>query len=87
MSDAIQVGDMVTWTKSVVKGRAIHLATREGQVTRVGEASATVQKKNGRREDVRLDSIRKVGERSHLTEFFFKLAEGLDADDRGGQAK
>lgn len=69
---AFKAGDRVQWTHVAARNsgerRQIGFTTRTGKIVTLGNGSALVRMRNGRTERVRLNSLRKEGEPSELTE-------------------
>lgn len=75
-----KVGDPVSWTEIRRQGIGFRFSSKEGNVTKVTEATCEVRYKNGRRTHVPTSMLRHEDEESTLTQAFRELGESLDED-------
>jgi hypothetical protein len=69
MSD-LQLGERVTWTHVSKRGRSVTMSLKQGVVLAVAGGLATVKSERGTRYyTIPLANLRRVGEKSTLTEF------------------
>lgn len=71
-----QVGDKVNWTAVKSNGSRMSFSERRGVVTQVGNHSAEVKMRNGRKTRVRFDGLHKDGESHGVTNIFKAICEG-----------
>jgi len=72
----IQNGDKVTWTHVTHRGGGgMSFRTREGTVTAVHAHLADVKMRNGRKDCVLIDRLRKAGEKTEVTQIFETLCQ------------
>jgi hypothetical protein len=72
-------GDKISWTHVVPRGRSIGMTRREGEIVgfhtnQSGRQFALCKHKRGK-EWVDMESIRKLGQPGHLTEFVMGMGE------------
>lgn len=76
---SLSADDQVTWTHTRSEGKGIRMTTRQGKITSITDDIATVKMRNGRTYNVHVSNLRKLGEKTSLTQLFENLAKSSGA--------
>jgi len=65
----MNIGDKVTWTHVVQRGKTVTLTLRTGVIESITGDMAVVKRQNGRTENIPLRRLRLPGQESQIREF------------------
>lgn len=68
-----QSGDEVTWMHCVSNGSHMRFTARRGTIVALRSKTAYVRMRNGRKVDVHIEELRKLGQETALTELVKNL--------------
>jgi transcriptional regulator NrdR family protein len=71
----IKPGDNISWTHVSRRGKSLSMSLRCGTVEAIEGDAVTVIRPTGRRETIKLERLRRPGQKSQVTEFVEAVVE------------
>lgn len=71
----IKLGEGITWTHISKRGKSLSMSLRCGTVEAIEGDMVTVRRPSGKCETVKLERLRRPGQKSQITEFVEAIVE------------